>query len=193
MKSYPFKVAVVKHCHTPRHLALPLLKHIYLFDLMGIAATVGTPPEIQRLAEDAILAQREGIPLGQRLTLARRGSGRIAGGLLNDLERRVLKASLQNPSITEMQVVASLYRPQSGPYLTEILCEHSRWFSQRLVRLALLRSEHLTLSRFMEILSELSMGDLTDLAEDPRVAGNLREYAAKMARSRRMSQRRKRP
>src|SRR3990170_3795891 len=53
MKSYPLKLAVVKHPRTPRHLALPLLKFIYLFDLLSVARTAGAPPDLRKLAEEA--------------------------------------------------------------------------------------------------------------------------------------------
>ena len=51
MKSYPLKLAVVRHPRAPRHLALPLLKYLYLFDLLAVAATAGVPAELKRQAE----------------------------------------------------------------------------------------------------------------------------------------------
>ncbi|OFV97861.1 MAG: hypothetical protein A3F68_01795 [Acidobacteria bacterium RIFCSPLOWO2_12_FULL_54_10] len=191
MKSYSLKLAVVKHPHAPRHFSFPMLKHLYLFDLMGIAATPGTPPDLRRQAEDAIFAQRERIALGQRLTLARRGSSRIAGGLLNDPDPKVLESALQNPYLTEIEVSNALYRPQANSCLTDTLLEDSRWINRRLVKLALLRSEFLSLGHFMDLLSRLNIQDLADVAEDARIAHNLREYAGKLLKSRQASQRRK--
>jgi len=48
MKNYSLKLAVVKHPHTPRYFSFPMLKHLYIFDLLGNAATVGTPPDLRR-------------------------------------------------------------------------------------------------------------------------------------------------
>ncbi|MBI3895201.1 MAG: hypothetical protein HY313_04655 [Acidobacteria bacterium] len=185
MKSYRLKLALVKHPRTPRHLALPLLKLLYLFDLMGIAITEGVPAELKRLAEDAILAQREGIALGQRLTLARRGSQRIAAGLLNDSNREVIEAALLNPALTEHSIAAALLREQAIQKLTEAVVAHPRWSNRYLVKVALLRNQHLSLGRFIGILSELPINDLVDLAADPRVASNLREYVARVVETRR--------
>ncbi|MBI4460929.1 MAG: hypothetical protein HY648_12845 [Acidobacteria bacterium] len=185
MKSYPVKVALVKHPRTPRHYALPLIKFLYLFDLMGLATSEGVPAELKRLAENAILSQREGIALGQRLTLARRGSQRIVAGLLNDSNRRVIEAALSNAALTEHSVAAALFREPASSELTELVASHPRWSSRYSVKLALLRSEHLSLGRFIGILSEIPVSDLADLAADPRVGGNLRAYAAKLVQTRR--------
>ena len=162
MKSYPLKVAVLRHPKTPRHLALRLLKFIYAFDLMEIGAAPGVAPDLKRLIEDTLLSQREGMATGQRLSLARRGS------------------------LTEQSVAAALLVDKSAAELPVAVMEHSRWSRRRGVRLTLLRNRHLSLARFAAILPEVSMGELKDLTEDPRVVPNIRSYVAKMVRMRRV-------
>lgn len=184
MKSYPLKLAAVKHPRAPRHLALPLMKFLYLFDLLGIAMTPGAPAELKRVAEDAILSQQEGIALGQRLALARRGSLRIAAGLLTDPDPKVIDAALVNPSLTEQAVSAALLLEKASRHLTETVLGHTRWSARHNVKLALLRNKHLSLARFMRILPDLSRTDLVDLVSDPRVAGNLRAYVANVVKMR---------
>jgi hypothetical protein len=183
MKSYPLKLAVVRHPRTPRHLALPLLKYLYLFDLLAVAATAGTPLELKRQAEEAILLQREGLALGQRLSLARRGSHRIAAGMLLDFDRRVIDAALMNPAMTEHAVARALLDRKAHPALTEAVVEHELWSARYGVKLALLRAQHLSLGRVMSLLPDLAQADLDDLAEDPRVRGEIRAYVAKLAQT----------
>lgn len=184
MRSYPLKLAVVKHPRTPRHVAFQLLKWLYLFDLVGVATDPGVPAELKRVAEEHVLAQREGIALGQRLTMARRCSTRIAAGLLTDPDRRVIEAALSNPALTEPAVAAALHLEKASPELTEAVVEHSQWSSRHAVKLALLRSRHLSLGRLMGILAELPRGDLSDLIADPHVAPKIRAYVARMMRAR---------
>lgn len=183
MKSYPLKLAVVKHPRTPRHLALPLLKFLYLFDLLAVATTAGTPPELKRLAEESILGQREGLALGQRLSLARCGSHGIAGGLLGDADRRVIEAALSNPAMTEHAVIRALLDGKAGPQLTAAVLDQDRWFARYAVKLALLRGRHLSLARVMAILPELARSDLDDLAADHRVRGEIRRYVTQLLRT----------
>ena len=186
MKSYPLKLAVVKHPHAPRHLALPLLKFLYLFDLLGVAATPGVAPDLRRLAEEAVLSQQEGLALGQRLSLARQGSHRIAAGLLGDSDRRVVEAALSNPAMTEHAITGALLERKTGRELTAAVLAHDRWGSRYGVKLALLRSRHLSLARVMAILPEIARSDLDDLADDPRVRGEVRGYVSKLIRTRRV-------
>ena len=185
MKSYPLKLAVVRHPRSPRHLALPLLKHLYLFDLLAVAATAGTPAELKRQAEEAILLQREGLALGQRLSMARRGSSRIAAGLLLDSDRRVIDAALLNPAMTEHAVTRALLDQKAHPALISALVEHDLWSARYGVKLALIRAHHVSLGRVMSILPELAQADLDDIADDPRVRGEIRAYVAKLAQTRR--------
>jgi hypothetical protein len=191
MKSYPLKLAVIKHPRTPRHLALPLLKFVYLFDLLAVAATPGVPSDLRKLAEDAILLQREGLALGQRISLARCGSPRIAGGLLGDSDRRVIEAALGNPAMTEYAVTRALLDREASPHLAAAVLEHERWFVCYSVKLALLRGQHLSLARVMALLPELARPDLADLAEDPRVREEVRRYVAKLLQRRPAGSRKK--
>ena len=186
MKSYPLKLAVVKHPHTPRHLALPLFRFLYLFDLLNVAATPGVAPELQRVAEEAILSQQEGLALGQRLSLARRGSHRIAAGLLRDSDHRVIEAALSNPAMTEHAIAGALLEPKTGQELTAAVLAHDRWIARHGVKLALLRNRHLSLARVMALLPTIARSDLNDLTEDPRVREEVRRYVAKLIQTRRV-------
>jgi len=184
MKSYALKVAVLKHPRTPRHLALRLLKFIYPFDLLEIGKAPGVAPELKRLMEDTLLSQREGMAAGQRMSLARRGTSRIAGELLNDSDGRVVRAALDNPALTEPSVAAALLVEKSAEELTAAVAEHPRWSVRRGVKLALLRSKHISLARIAAILPQLTLAELSDLGEDPRLAPNLRSYVARLVQVR---------
>jgi hypothetical protein len=192
MKSYVLKVAVLKHPKTPRHLALPLIKFLYLFDLMMIAGTPGAAAELKRLAEDALLAQRAGLPLGERLTLARRGSQRIAAELLLDAEERVIRAALDNPALTEVSVGMALLSERSTRNLVDVVASDPRWSVRSSVKLSLVRNRHLSLAKFASILSQLTLGELRDLAADRRVAPDLRAYVLKVVQTRSLRMHQKR-
>lgn len=185
MSSYAIKLAVLKHPQTPRHLALPLMKFIYLFDLLEVAVAPGVPAELKRLAEDAILSQEESLALGQRISLARRASPRVAAGLLVDRERRVIEAALDNPSLTEESVAAALLTERAAPELTQAVIKHPRWYRSHSVRLALARSRHLSLARILEIFSELSMSEIAELAADRRAENSIGAYAHRIIKARR--------
>jgi hypothetical protein len=191
MRSYPLRVAALKHPRLPRHLGLRIMKLIFPFDLLAIVRSPGIAPDLKRLMEDALLAQRESLAIGQRLSLARQGTSRIAGGLLNDADVRVIQAALDNPALTEQLVTAALLSAAATAELTMSALAHPRWSVSRNVKLALIRSPRLSLAKMAAILPELSLADLKDLAEDPRVAPNIRAYVANLAEMRRKRSRRK--
>jgi hypothetical protein len=180
MKSYPLKVAMLRHPKTPRHLSLRLLRFIHPFDLLELGRTPGVAPDLKRLMEETLLSQGGAMATGQRLSLARRGSSRIAGGLLGDCDVRVIRAALDNPALTEHAVVTALQVDQSPAELPLAVMEHSRWSQRRGVKLALLRNKHLSLARFAAILPDISLRELRDLMADPRIRPNVRLYVAKL-------------
>src|SRR5438105_596607 len=92
-KSRKLRRAVVEHPKTPRHLSVPMLRHLFTFELMHVALTPSVPADVKRAAEQVLIGRLDSIPSGARLTLARRGSGGIAGELLSDRESRVIKAA----------------------------------------------------------------------------------------------------
>src|SRR5256714_3609233 len=79
LKSYRVKRALAFHPRTPCLISLRLLRDLYLMDLVQVAIVPGVSAELKRNAEDQLLARLPQLPLGQKITLARRGPARVAG------------------------------------------------------------------------------------------------------------------
>src|ERR1700680_1856619 len=47
MKSRKVKLAVVEHPRTPRHVSIPMVRHLFTFNLMKARLTPAVPPEIK--------------------------------------------------------------------------------------------------------------------------------------------------
>ena len=138
-RSYPVKLALVRHPHAPRSKSLALVRHLYLFDLLKVATTPGVPMELRRGAEEAVVARVPALSLGERLSLARQGSSRIASALLADSETRVFRTVLENPRLTQEGVLKSLADERLTPEVVGYIAEHPRWSLRYEVRLALIR------------------------------------------------------
>jgi len=65
-------VALVSHPKTPRHASLPVIRHLYTFELMQLALSPAVLADIKKLAEETLVSRLEKITLGERTTLARR-------------------------------------------------------------------------------------------------------------------------
>jgi hypothetical protein len=82
------RLGLVRHPKAPRRVALSLLRQLYLFDLVKVALALSTPAEVKRVAEEVMVQRVPQIPIGQKLTLARRGPARVAGAILAEGIRR---------------------------------------------------------------------------------------------------------
>ena len=152
LKSRKVLLAVIAHPRTPRHVSIPLLRRVFTFDLMLIALSPTVAADIKRAAEEQILRGLETVSAGEKITLAKRASGRIAAGLLQDSDQRVIEPALDNSKLTETLVVQALMIPQAPPILFQLVSEHRNWCLRREVQIALLRNENTPLQRATEML-----------------------------------------
>src|SRR5271155_844043 len=86
LKSRKVKIALASHPHTPRHVSVPLARQFYTFDLMKVALSPGVPADVKVAVDDVLIARLKTVTVGERLTLARRASGRVAAALLLEVE-----------------------------------------------------------------------------------------------------------
>ncbi len=86
LKSRKVKIALVSHPHTPRHVSVPLARQFYTFDLMKVALSPHVPADVKVAVDGVLISRLKTVTLGERLTLARRASGRVAAALLLDVE-----------------------------------------------------------------------------------------------------------
>ncbi|MGH9549791.1 MAG: hypothetical protein ACRD3W_10470 [Terriglobales bacterium] len=155
MKSRKVRLALVEHPRTPRHISVPMVRHLFTFDLMQVALTPVVPADIKMAAEESLINRLERLSQGERLTLAHRASGRVAATLLLDPEARVIQAALENSRITESAVIKALMRRDASAAFVSAVCHHSRWSPRREVRIALLRNEKTPLARAVEFARSL--------------------------------------
>ena len=127
MKSRKLKLALIAHPKTPRHLLLPLLRHLFTFDLMRVALMPTIAADIKIAAEESLINRLEKLSLGEKLSLARRASGRVAAALLNESDPRVIDAALQNPRLTETAIIKEVTRRKTNQILVEAISNHPKW------------------------------------------------------------------
>jgi len=176
LKNYRVKRALAFHPRTPRLATLRLIRELYLMDLVQLTLLPGTPAELKRNAEDQLAARLPQLPLGQKVALARRGPARVAGALLAEGHAQVLSVVLDNPYLTEAQILRVLSREKLSPEVIRAITQHRKWSCVYNVRLALLRHPGSTLSSILAYLPELTVSDLRELAAPGIVSESLRKY-----------------
>jgi hypothetical protein len=176
LKSYRVKRSLAFHPRTPRLISLRLLRDLYLMDLVQVAILPGVSAELKRNAEDQLLARLPQLPLGQKITLARRGPARVAGALLAEGHAQVISIVLNNPYMTEAQILRALSREKLPNSVIPAIVHHHKWSITYNVRLALLRHPSAPLATILSYLPELTVSDLRELAAPGIVPESLRKY-----------------
>ncbi len=176
LKSYRVKRALAFHPRTPRLVSLRLLRDLYLMDLVQVAILPGVSAELKRNAEDQLLARLPQLPLGQKITLARRGPARVAGALLAEGHAQVISIVLDNPYMTEAQILRALSREKLPTSVIPAIVQHRKWSISYNVRLALVRHPSAPLATILSYLPELTVSDLRELAAPGIVPESLRKY-----------------
>jgi hypothetical protein len=176
LKSYRVRRALAFHPRTPRLISLRLLRDLYLMDLVQITLSPGIYAELKRNAEEQLLARLPQLPLGQKITLARRGPGRVAGALLAEGHTQIVSIVLDNPNVTEAQILKALSREKLSTAVIPAISHHRKWSITYNVRLALVRHPSSPLATILAYLPEVTVSDLRELAAPGIVSESLRKY-----------------
>jgi len=176
LKSYRVKKALAFHPHTPRTEGFRLLRELYLMDLVQFAISPGVLPDMKIKAQEQVIAKLPQLPLGQKITLARKAPARITGALLAEGNAPVVKAALANPSLTEAQVLRVLSRDKLPAIVVQSIAQDAKWGHVYNVRIALIRQPAMTLAAILAFLPELTISDLRELVAPGILSENLRHY-----------------
>jgi hypothetical protein len=176
LKNYRVKRALAFHPRAPRLVTLRLLRDLYLMDLVQLTLTPGVLAELKRNAEEQLLARLPQIPLGQKITLARRGPASVAGALLAEGHPQVLAVVLDNPYLTEAQILKVLSRENLPASVVPAIIRHRKWSLSYNIRIALLRQPSAPLATILSYLPHLTVSDLRELAAPGIVPESLRKY-----------------
>jgi hypothetical protein len=175
-RNYAVKVALVQHPKTPRLISLHLTKFLYLFDLVRICHAPAVPTEIKILAEETIMKEVATIPRGQKINLARRATGRVAAALLVTEDQELIRAALDNPFLTEANLVRVLTRESLSPRVVELIATHEKWSCRYHLRLALARNPLTPFARVLAFIPDLALTDLRVICLDRRMPAPVRKY-----------------
>jgi hypothetical protein len=172
--SYRVRLGLAAHPRTPRLTAMRLLRELHLMDLVRISLLPASSMELRRLADERVLAQLPQLPLGQKLMLARRGSARVAAGLIADGPEQVARVALDNPFLTEAQLLKALAKDAVSARIVGAVARHGKWSNIINIRVALLRHQHLPADAAPALASGLPRRDLEDLIGLSRLKENIR-------------------
>ncbi len=131
-------------------------------------------------AERPIKPRGRALTLGERKALARTHERQSLLLLTKDPHPDVVGILLDNPHVTEDDVVRiAAARPGAAAALTRI-ADHPRWSTRYAVRRALVLNGATPLHRAIRLVTTLRPADLRELAADIKAPGALRTHAAQL-------------
>jgi hypothetical protein len=173
--NYRVRLGLAAHPHTPRLIAMRLLRELHLMDLVRISLLTTSSMELRRLADERVLTQLPQLPLGQKLMLARRGSARVAAGLVAHGPDLVARVALDNPFLTESQLLKTLAKETLPARIIAAVAMHVKWPNMLNIRVALLRHPQVPVDRVLSLSSGLPSRDIEDLMELTRLPEHVRD------------------
>ncbi|MBZ5503728.1 MAG: hypothetical protein LAN59_16085 [Acidobacteriia bacterium] len=176
MANESVRLGLARHPHTPKLIALAAARQLYLFDLVRLSLAPSAPGDIRRAAEGILVTRVPQLPIGQKLTLARRGPARVAGALLAEGHGQVIKLALQNTFLTESQVLKVLANARVPERVVAAIAQHPKWSCQYNVRVALVRNPQTPPPSVLAFLPDLTLRDLTDISKIEGLPSHVRKY-----------------
>jgi hypothetical protein len=173
------KFALVVHPETLIHMVQALLPLLYIFDLLKICLIPGISADIHLAAERRIVQQIPTQPLGNKLTLARRGTSAILDALLRDGVQNVVEICLDNPHLKEGSLHQFLSSSNATAEAVSMVARSSRWKSRPNIRLAILKNPRTPLIWFTTFLPGLPVATVRDLLASPRLTYPQKELVRK--------------
>ena len=118
------RFGLASHPRAPKRTVLAASRHLYLLDLVRLSLLPSALADVKRFAEKIILARLPQLPVGQKLTLARRGPARVAGAILGEGHAQVIKIALNNPLLAESQILRVLAKEGVPERVVAAIAQH---------------------------------------------------------------------
>ena len=121
------------------------------------------------------------LTLGERKALARTHSREQILLLLRDPHPAIVAILLDNPHVTESDVLKLASTRPAVPASLVRIAAHPRWSVRHAVKRALVQNPTMPLADAMRIATTLRAAELAELANDPALSLPLREHAAQVS------------
>jgi hypothetical protein len=169
LESSQVKFAMVINPGIPAHIAATLLPQLTIFDLLKICLIPGVTPD-QRLSAERVIIQRLPTqPLGNKMTLARRGTSAIVESLLREGLPPLVEACLDNPHLKEGSVHQFITSSKSTAETISMVARSGRWKGRPNIRLAILKNPRTPTIWYTMFLPGLPQSTIKDLLAVPRL------------------------
>lgn len=167
--AYEVRRQIAGHPQAPQVDALRLIGTLYWRDLMKIGGDSRVRPVVRRAADLRLAERMPGLAVGEKAAIARRGGPGVIAVLRNDPNTRVVKALLENPRLTEGQLMPLLTSDRARPQILELVARDRRWGVRYAIKVPICRNLRAPVQLTLSMLPSLKKVDLSAIASDPRL------------------------
>ncbi len=182
--SHRLLVALVQNPATPAPVSLTLLPRLHLFELVALLFLPWATPDQKLGAERQIVKRLPTVPLGNKITLARRGSSIVVEALLKEGEPRAVAACLDNPRLREVSILQFLASSGATAETISMVARHERWKSRPHLRLAILRNQKTPPVWYTLWLPSIPLRELHNLQVDRRLSARQKKMVVEEVKRR---------
>jgi hypothetical protein len=169
IESQAVKFALVTHPEIPPHIASALLPQLNVFELLKICLMPGIGPDHRLLAERVIIQRIPTQPLGNKVTLARRGTSAMVESLLREGVPPLVEACLDNPHLKEGSVHQFITGATATAETISMVARSGRWKGRPNIRLAILKNPRTPTIWYTLFLPGLTQSTVRELLAVPRL------------------------
>jgi len=157
---------------------LPAIGRLFL----GASPNTAAPGQLEKQLAPERPLKPTGRPLtlGERKALARTNNREQILLLVRDPHPAVVAILLDNPHVTESDILKIASRRPAVPESLTKLAAHPRWSVRHAVKRALVMNPSTPLADAIRIATTLRVAELAELAEDPALPEPLRVHAAEV-------------
>jgi hypothetical protein len=142
-------------------------------DMDGPVAVSGEP-------EKALWARIRAMTVGQKVKLAFNGNKEVRAVLLRDSNKVIPRLVLQNPRITEEEVLMLARDRNSDDEVLRLIAETREWIRVYAVRAALVENARTPLTKAVSLLQTLEERELSRLAKSKHVSNAIAVQARRL-------------
>ncbi|WP_432820985.1 hypothetical protein [Trichloromonas sp.] len=182
--SHRVKLALAKNPGTPGTLLQSLLPQLYLFELIELCFLPGVTPDQKVAAERVVLQRLPTTALGNKMTMARRGTATIVDALLKEGDIRLMDPCLQNPRLREVSILQFLNGPHASAETISAIARNPRWKQRPNLKMAMLKNRKTPVVWFTVYLPRLKTQDLHALISSRKLAPGQKQLVEEELRKR---------
>ena len=175
-ESYYINLALCKNPKTPQKISLAQIRSLRIFDLSDLTRNKQAPIYLRTKAEAYIREKIMTMPLGIKISLARRASSNILLKLIEDGMKDVVQVCLNNPLLTEGDISQVIHMKRIATHVIRQIAEHPKWAVRYDIQRALIRHHHTPLSCVVTYLERIKTTDLKELHRDPEVPKSTKPF-----------------